>query len=216
MIDDYEENYVWWWYIYTLIYIITSLAVGYKSHALAHVIFINTMKSPEGDFIRVCNTHRTAYEKKNYKKVTTTRKNVEDLTRFDEEDQAFHEQMQAVRRRKKQNQPMQQMLVPEALPKPAFVTKAQFQWILDRIESRNYPENKQTVIQVALDEGFVQHDNNFQSKVERYVGYAPFGRWRWTDPLRQWKRDIQETELQAGGKRLLALRRAFNRYALKK
>lgn len=178
--------------------------------------FINTMKSPEGDFIRVCNTHRTAYEKKNYKKVTTTRKNVEDLTRFDEEDQAFHEQMQAVRRRKKQNQPMQQMLVPEALPKPAFVTVAQFQQILGLIEKRHYPKNKQTVIQVALDEGFVQQDNNFQSKVEQYVVGVPLllNRFQWTDPLRQWKRDIQETELQAGGK-LLTLRRAFNQYAQK-
>ena len=60
---------------------------------------------------------------------------------------------------------MQQMLVPEALPKPAFVTVAQFQQILGLIEKRHYPKNKQTVIQVALDEGFVQQDNNFQSKV---------------------------------------------------
>jgi len=179
---------------------------------------LNTMKTAHGDWIRVCNSHVRQYKRKGYEEVLTTEKSDKDFKRFKEEDEAFDEQMQRVRvPRRRPNQPMQQMLVPEALPKPAFVTKAQFQWILDRIESRNYPENKQTVIQVALDEGFVQHDNNFQSKVERYVGgYAPFGRWRWTDPLRQWKRDIQETELQAGGKRLLALRRAFNRYALKK
>ena len=179
---------------------------------------INTMKRAKGDWIRVCNSHVRHYQRKGYKKVRTTEKSDEDLTRFEEEDQAFHEQMQRVPLpRRRPTQPMQDMLVPEALPKPAFVTAAQFQRMLDIIEARHYPENKQTVIQVALDEGFVQQDNNFQSKVERYVGgYAPAGRWRWTDPLRQWKRDIQETELQAGGKKFLALRRAFNRYALQK
>lgn len=180
---------------------------------------LTTMKSAQGDWIRVCDSHVRHYKRsKGYKKYKTTKKSVEDLKRFEEEDQAFHEQMQRVRvPRRRPNQPMQNMLVPEALPKPAFVTAAQFQRILDLIEARHYPENKQTVIQVALDEGFVQQDNNFQSKVERYVGgYAPFGRWRWTDPLRQWKRDIQETELHAGGNKLLALRRAFNRYALQK
>lgn len=179
---------------------------------------LTTMKSAQGDWIRVCDSHVRHYKRKGYKEYKTTKKSVEDLKRFEEEDQAFHEQMQRVRvPRRRPNQPMQNMLVPEALPKPAFVTAAQFQRILDLIEARHYPENKQTVIQVALDEGFVQQDNNFQSKVERYVGgFAPFGRWRWTDPLRQWKRDIQETELHAGGKKLLALRRAFNRYALQK
>lgn len=175
--------------------------------------FIHTMKSAQGDYIRVCNNHRNMYLRKGYKEVRTTEKSDEDLKRFEEEDRAFDEQTRRVPRRRP-NQPMQRIFVPEALPKPAFVTAAQFQRILDLVKERHYPENKQTVIQVALDEGFLQQDNNFQCNVECYVGgNGSFGRWRWTDPLKQWKRDIQETEQFSGGSKLLSLRRAFNRYA---
>jgi serine/threonine protein kinase len=73
----------------------------------------------------------------------------------------------------------------DTLPQPGFVTKPEFQRIVQEMQAQGYRQTKPVVVQVALNLGLLKEDNNFQQKVEGYLGGTPasFGRWKWTNPL---------------------------------